>query len=288
MIFLIGLALSFSAIILGYKGHGGEIYLLLQPWEFLIVIGASIGSAIFSAPKDVVVSSLKSTKYLFNSKLPKKEEYLEVLCFFFNLFRFAKAKGIVELEKHVNLPQESLIFQNSPFLLQDLESQEFVCSTLRLTTFGITEASSLSGSMTDQINTYQEKDESYANFYLQIGDSLPAFGIVAAVMGVVVAMKSIGEPPAVLGSKIAAALVGTFCGILLAYVIVAPIGSFLYSRAQSRVRLFNCMRAAMVSYATGHSPMVIVELTRIAIPDKFRPSFQEAEEFIQQKTIKIT
>lgn len=288
MIFLIGLFLSFSAIIVGYKGHGGEIYLLLQPWEFLIVIGASIGSAIFSAPRDIVVSSLKSIRYLFNSQLPKKEEYLELLCFFFNLFRFAKAKGIVELEKHVNLPQESLIFQNSPFLLKDIESQEFVCSTLRLTTFGITDASSLNGVMEGQIDAYQEKGESCANFYLQIGDSLPAFGIVAAVMGVVVAMKSIGEPPAVLGSKIAAALVGTFCGILLAYVIVAPIGCFLSSRTQSRVRLFNCMRAAMFSYTSGHSPMVVVELARITIPDKFRPSFQESEEFIQQKTVKIT
>lgn len=288
MIFLIGLVVALGAILLGYKGHGGELHLLFQPWEFLIIAGSAAGAAMFSAPSSMIARSANSLRYLFKPELPSKGDYLEALSFFFNMFRLTKAKGAVELEKHINSPQESIVFQSSAFFLRDPSSLEFVCNSLRLTMFGITHPATLDASMKEQIESYKDSGESCANFYLQVGDSLPAFGIVAAVMGVVIAMKSIGQPPAVLGSKIAGALVGTFCGILLCYVLVAPVGYFLAARLQERIKLFGCFRAAIFAYLSGHSPMTIVEIARVAIPESVRPTFEETEAFIQERSIKLS
>ena len=154
-------------------------------------------------------------------------------------------------------------------------------------TFGMTSSEILDSVMKKQIKSHDEEQGAYANFFLQLGDSLPALGIVAAVLGVIVSMKSIGEPPQVLGKKIAAVLVGTFCGILLSYVLVSPIGHFIMSRMQHRLDFLNCLRIGMLSYLNGHSPVVIVEVMRQSIPDKFRPDFQEVEKFLQNNQIKI-
>jgi len=287
MVIIIGLLIAFGAIFLGYLGCGGEITLLFQPWEFIMIIGSSLGAAMFTAPWCVVVGSFSSLRYLFRIEIPIKRDYLEVLLFFFNTFRFLKAKGIVEIDKHIGNPVESPIFQCAPFLLNDKKGLDFVCDCLRLITFGIVNSEILDAVMKKQIKSHDEENGAYGNFYLQLGDSLPAFGIVAAVLGVIVSMKSVGEPPQILGKKIAAALVGTFCGILLSYVLVSPIGHFVMNRMQHRLDLLNCLRIGMLSYLNGHSPIVIVEVVREAIPDKFRPSFEETESFIQKNSLKI-
>jgi chemotaxis protein MotA len=288
MAILIGLFIAFGSMFLGYLGCGGELRLLFQPWEFIIIIGSAVGAAIFTAPWQVVVGSFGSLKYLFKTEIPVKKDYLEVLLFFFNIFRVVKSKGTVEIDKHINSPFESHIFQSAPFLLNDKKGLDFLCDCLRMVTFGMTNSEILDTVMKKQIKSHDEEQGAYANFFLQLGDSLPALGIVAAVLGVIVSMKSIGEPPQVLGKKIAAALVGTFCGILLSYVLVSPIGHFIMSRMQHRLDFLNCLRIGMLSYLNGHSPAVIVEVMRQAIPDKFRPDFQETEKFLQDNLIKIT
>ncbi len=288
MVILAGLFLAFGSMFVGYLGCGGELRLLFQPWEFLIIFGSAIGAAIFTAPWRVVVGSFYSLKYLFKIEIPVRKDYLEVLLFFFNIFRLVKAKGVVEIDKHINSPVDSVVFQSAPFLLHDPKGLDFMCDCLRLITFGMSHPDVLDTVMKKQIKSHDEENGAYGNFFLQLGDSLPALGIVAAVLGVIVSMKSIGEPPQVLGKKIAAALVGTFCGILLSYVLVSPVGHFIMSRMQHRVDFLNCLRIGMLSYLNGHSPVVIVEVVREAIPDKCRPSFQETEKFIRENSLKIT
>jgi chemotaxis protein MotA len=287
MLFLFGLALGVLSIILGYKIAGGDLILLWQPAEYIVVIGASLGSCIVANPLKVLIKSFKSLIYLFKSDLPERKDYLEVLTLFFNIFRFAKAKGNVEIEKHILDPFGSIVFQTSTFILNNISTLNFIINNLRLLTMGISQSSVVDNLVKRQITIEKAENENSAIVFGQLADSLPAIGIVAAVLGVIVTMKSLAEDKGLLGPKIAAALIGTFLGVAIAYVIVAPIARFLYVYMEKKAQFWDCIRIGIVSYVSGVSPIVITEIMRQSIPEEYRPSFEEVEKSLQEKVLKL-
>lgn len=275
MTFIIGLTIVISSILVGYKLSQGNFLLLWQPAEFIIIFGTTLGISLISTPFHFLKRASSSIRYIFFSRVTKKQEYIKIIIFFFSIFRLAKSKGIIEIEKNISAPYESILFQDIKFLFKDKTSINFIISSLRLITMGISSPSNLQELMKKQIKIYQEENESYCHFFSYLSDSLPALGIVAAVLGIIVAMKSISESQGVLGTKIAAALVGTFLGILFAYTLISPIANFLMIRINNKIRLLHSMRIGMFSYLQGNSPIVIAEIMRQSIEENQRPSFDQ-------------
>ncbi|QEK39602.1 motility-associated protein [Candidatus Sneabacter namystus] len=288
MLLPFGLLLALCSVLFGYYFAGGEPRLLWQPYEFVIIAGSGIGSVIVSFPMKVCFKALRSIMALVHPSLPGKRASLEIVGLMFNLSKLLRAKGVSSIEKHIDAPEMSPIFQKAPFLLSDKRGLEVICDGLRLLTFGITQADVVEAAISKQISVYDEEERSSADFYLQLADALPAIGIIAAVLGVIIAMKHVGASPEILGGKIAAALVGTFLGIFLSYIIVAPVGHFLHSRATLRVRFFQLILKGVVLYLEGHAPVVIAELVRGSMADNVRPTFSQSEKYIQENSVKIS
>jgi chemotaxis protein MotA len=284
MLFFIGLFIVVCSVITGYTMHYGDLSLLWQPNEFVIIFGAGIGASIIANPNKVLIDSVKSLAFLVKRKPYGKTEYLELLLFFFNLTKLLRTKGMLESESHIEDPFNSEVFQQSPSILQDKRNTSFICDNFRLITMGVDNPHQFEGIIDQEIELIEFTSHAPSKAFLNLGDSLPALGIVAAVLGVIVTMRSILEPPEVLGSLIAAALVGTFTGVLLAYGIFNPIGHFLLKYSDYQVRYLECIKVGMISYLSGNAPSIVVEFMRKVIPEDVRPSFTELDRLINIKS----
>jgi chemotaxis protein MotA len=284
MLFFVGLIVVTLSVIVGYTMHYGDLKLLWQPNEILIILGGALGASLIANPNNVLISSLKSLSFLVKRKPHDKLEYTELLLFFLNITKLLKSKGMLEAESHVDDPFNSEIFQQSPSILKNKSSTNFICDNLRLMTMGVENPHQFQDIVDQEIELIEFTYRNPSKTFLTIGDSLPALGIVAAVLGVIVTMRSILEPPEILGSLIAAALVGTFTGVLLAYGLFNPIGHFLIKYSDYQIRYIECIKVGMVSYLNGNPPSVIVEFMRKVIPDDVRPSFNELDRLINIKT----
>jgi chemotaxis protein MotA len=277
MLFIIGSLVVFSCVLGAHSVHG-SMAILFQPLEFVIIVGAAIGAAIVSNSADSLKDSLKALKYIFKGKPYKKTDYLELLKFFYNTFKLMKTKGMLEIESHIENPQESNLFQVAPTLLKDRHNLDFICDYLRILTMGIDNPHHFEDLIDKEIDLYIHEKSIPGTFWTQFGESLPALGIVAAVLGVINTMQSISEPPEVLGNLIGAALVGTFAGILLSYGIFSPIGSFVTKYGSAQAEYLVCIKSAFVSHLHGNAPSVTTEFIRKIIPEHDRPSFKELED----------
>lgn len=280
MLFIIGLIIVFASVIIGYLMHYGDLMILWQPNELVIIIGAGIGASIISNPPSVLKRSIKSLKYLFKGSPYNRDDYLELLVFSFKMFTIMKNKGAVGIEQHIENPENSELFQDAESIAQNKETKEFICNNLRLLTMGLSDVNQFEEMIDDEIEVFEEDSASPSKAYLSLGDSLPALGIVAAVLGVIVTMRSILEPPEILGSLIASALVGTFTGVLFAYGLFLPIGHFLKKYSSNQVQYLECIKSGIIGYLNKQPTVIIVEYMRKTIPDSYRPSFLELEEVI--------
>jgi len=280
---LIGYAIVIVAVLGGYVGAGGHIAALIQPFEFITIGGAAVGAFIVS-------NGLKVTKHVA-SEIPKllkpsiytKELHLQVLSLLYDLQVKARREGLITLEKDADNPRESDVFKKYPALLANAPLVEFLTDYLRLIVSGSMETTELEALMDEEIETFRESGEVPVNAITKMADSLPGFGIVAAVMGVVHTMESMDKPPEELGMLIAAALVGTFLGILLAYGFVAPLGSLMEHRLNEAIKVLQCIKVSLMTFLNGYPPAVAIEFGRKVLYSEERPTAGELEAHVKRK-----
>ena len=278
---IIGAVIVVGSVLGGYMPHG-DLRILFQPFEVLIICGAALGAFIIANLKTVIVGVFKSTGRVLKGSPHNKVAYLELLTLLYSIFRLAKSKGMLALEAHVENPAESALFSAYPNFMKNHHAVEFICDYLRLMTMGTENAHEFEALIEEDIETHHEEAAGLGAAVTQVSDGLPAFGIVAAVLGVIVTMSSITEPPEILGGLIGGALVGTFLGVLLAYGFVGPVGANLNAVADAESKYYNCIKAGLMAHLQGYPPAVSVEFARKILFSHERPSFIELEQAVDE------
>ncbi|MGV2432909.1 MAG UNVERIFIED_CONTAM: flagellar motor stator protein MotA [Rickettsiaceae bacterium] len=251
MLFILGLITVVISVFFSYAMAGGNLMLLWQPAEISIIVGVGIGSILISSNKSSIKQAIISLGYLFKGNPYTKEHYLELLLFFFNATRIMKIKGLVAIENHIEHPDDSELFRISPSILRNSQILEFIRGNIRLIIMGVDQQHQLDEAIDTEIDTEYETYTVPSKLFHHFADALPALGIVAAVLGVIITMRSIAEPPEVLGALIGAALVGTFTGVLLSYGLFGPIAFFLTRFADAQVKYLECTKIGLTSYLQG-------------------------------------
>lgn len=278
---LIGGIIVIASVLGGYVLSHGELIALWQPFELLIIGGASLGSFISSNPLKVILGVFGRIPYLLRGSRYTKALYMDVLALLYQLFNKWRREGLVGLEEDVDDPDTSPIFLAYPQITNDPRIMEFITDYLRIISSGNMSAHELESLMEADIETAYEESELSSDAVTKIADALPGFGIVAAVLGIVITMKSLGGPPEELGMHVAAALVGTFLGILLAYGFVGPIGIALGHMAREEVKCLECIKVSILAMLGGVPPQLAVEFGRKTLYTTERPSFGELEEHVK-------
>ena len=279
MFFIVGILITVGAVLGGYSIHG-DLRVLWQPIEYLIIFGGAFGAFLIANPKRVVVGSLKAVGKVIKGPKYNKDAYEELLGVLFSVFKLAKTKGDLALENHVEHPEESTLFANFPSFQSDHHAVEFLCDYLRVLTLGASNPHEIEAIMEVELENHHNDDHMIVTAWAVMGDAMPALGIVAAVLGVIVTMGSITEPPEILGGLIGAALVGTFFGILMSYTLVSPIAQSLEKSFNSESFYLNCIKAGIIAHMQGYAPQVSVEFSRKSLAAEMRPTFAEVEEMI--------
>jgi chemotaxis protein MotA len=283
MKFIIGVVIMFGCVIAGYVMHHGNLAVLWQPTEFIIIVGAGVGSFIIANPGHLIKRTLGSMKILFKGGYVfNKNQYLELLCFQYEVFKLMKTKGMLEIEQHIENPEGSNLFAKYPSVLSNHHATDFFCDYVRVMTMGVDDKYQLEDMMNKELEDHHHENHEVAHAVTTVGDAFPALGIVAAVLGVIITMGSIAEPPEILGGLVGAALVGTFCGVLISYGLVAPMGSCIGKYFDEEHKYYECIKIGMLTHIQGNAPAVSVEFARKGIPTGVRPSFKELEEAIQK------
>jgi len=278
MFLAIGTVVVFACVLGGYAAMGGKLYVLWQPFEVVIIVGAAIGAFIIGNTKTVISRTAKAFGHAAKGPKYNKDNYIELLSMMFQVFKLAKTKGILALEGHIENPEDSDIFCEFPTFHGDHHAVTFLCDYLRMISLGTENPHELEALMDEELETHHTEHHQVAGAVQTMADGLPALGIVAAVLGVIKTMGSITEPPEVLGKLIGGALVGTFLGVFVAYGLVGPIANVLNITYDAEGKYFSCMKAGILAYAAGHPPAICVEFARKALLSDVRPSFYEVEE----------
>lgn len=280
---IIGILVALGSIFGGYVLSHGELAALYQPFELLIIGGGALGAFIIANPGNVIKGALKGIPLLVKSSPYNKQMYMDLLTLMYKLFSKARKEGLMALESDIDEPHESEIFNQFPKIAKNHHALDFICDYLRLMVGGNMNAIELESLMDQELETHHHEAAAPGHAIQTVADGLPAFGIVAAVMGVVITMQYISEPPEVLGHHIAAALVGTFLGILLAYGFAGPMANAMLAKAEDEGKFFSCMKACILSTLNGYTPQIAVEFGRKTIASPIRPNFTELETHIKEQ-----
>jgi chemotaxis protein MotA len=274
---LIGIVVVFGAIVAGYLLERGNLLVLLQPAELVIIAGAALGTLLIANPPSTLMKILSGVLACFKPSRYSKAFYLDNIKMLYDLFTRGRRQGLSVLEGDLEKPAESPVFSNFPKFLADHEALEFVCDTLRTHASGTSNPFDLDHLMETDIEVQHHTNQSVVTALSTVADSLPGLGIVAAVLGVVITMGALGGPPEEIGHKVAAALVGTFLGILLCYGLLGPIAANMARQKEEEDAYFRFLRAGVHSFIRGDAPLLTVEFARRSIQPQLRPSFQESE-----------
>ncbi|MBD9385923.1 flagellar motor stator protein MotA [Rhizobium sp. CG4] len=275
---IIGLIITFGCVIGGYMAMGGHLDVLVQPFELVIIGGAGLGGFIMANPMKVVKDSGKALGEAFKHSVPKERDYLDVLGVLYSLMRDLRTKSRNEIEAHIDNPAESSIFQTAPSVLKNKELTAFICDYVRLIIIGNARSHEIEALMDEEIDTILHDKLKPYHSITAMGDSFPAIGIVAAVLGVIKAMGKINESPAVLGGLIGAALVGTMLGIILSYSIANPLAAQVKIVRTKQHRLYIIVKQTLIAYMNGSVPQVALEYGRKTISNYERPSIDAVEQ----------
>ncbi|KKX31974.1 flagellar motor stator protein MotA [Rhizobium sp. LC145] len=275
---IIGFVITFGCIIGGYMAMGGHIDVLVQPFELVIIGGAGIGGFIMANPMKVVKDSGKALGEAFRNVVPKERDYLDVLGVLYSLMRDLRTKSRNEIEAHIDNPEESSIFLSAPAVLKNKELTAFICDYVRLIIIGNARSHEIEALMDEEIETMHHDKMKPYHAITAMGDSFPAIGIVAAVLGVIKAMGKINESPEVLGGLVGAALVGTMLGIVLSYSVCNPLASQIKIVRNKQHRLYIIVKQTLLAYMNGSVPQVALEYGRKTISNKERPSIDSVEQ----------
>jgi chemotaxis protein MotA len=280
---IIGLIVVFGSVLFGYTMHHGKIAVLIQVSEFIIIGGAGIGSMLVANPPGLIVRSLKDTVALLKPNPYGEKAYAELLQLLYQVFQTARKDGLVGLESHIEEPEKSELFRKFPIFMASHHGVAFLCDTLKVLLTGTVEDHLLSEILEMDLEKHHEEAQAVPAAINKVADAMPGFGIVAAVLGVVITMGSIGGSASEVGEKVAAALVGTFLGILLSYGLLGPLATAIEARIRAEHAYMNCIRTALLSFARGDAPMTSVEFARRSIEPVDRPSFAELETLTRRK-----
>ncbi|MGV3550676.1 flagellar motor stator protein MotA [Rhizobium sp.] len=275
---IIGFVIVFGCIIGSFMATGGHLSVLWQPYEFIVIIGAGLGAFVAGTPMKVLKDSGKAIGEAFKYKVPKERHYLDTLGVLYSLMRDLRTKSRNEIEAHIDNPDESSIFQTAPSVLKNKELTAFICDYVRLIIIGNARSHEIEALMDEEIETIMHDSMKSFTALQNMGDSFPAIGIVAAVLGVIHAMGAITQPPEVLGELIGAALVGTFTGILLSYCLMNPLIYMIKAVRSKQNRLYIIVKQTLIAYMNGSVPQVALEYGRKTISSYERPSIDAVEQ----------
>lgn len=281
MLVIIGYVVVMLAVFGGFAMSGGHLAALFQPLELVMIGGAAAGAFLVGNNGKAIKSTIKSIPTLFKGSKFTRALYMDLMSLMFEILTKVRKEGLMSIESDVEKPEESPIFAKYPSILKDHHVVEFITDYLRLMVSGNMDAFQIENLMDNEIETHHAESEVPVHCLAKLGDGLPAFGIVAAVMGVVHTMESVGIPPAELGILIAHALVGTFLGILLAYGFVGPLSGLLEQKLHESSKIYQCIKVTLLASLNGYAPALSVEFGRKVLFSTERPSFSELEEHIK-------
>jgi chemotaxis protein MotA len=281
MFVVIGIVVVIGSVISGFLMEKGNLNVIFQPAEFLIIFGAATGSFLISSPPKVVGAVVKDITSIINPKNQNKEKYLELLTLLYQLFSKIRKEGLISIESDIENPDKSAIFDSYSSVMTNHHIVNFICDNLKVIITTNVPPYELDNLMDLEIETHHHEAMVPSHSIAKVADALPGLGIVAAVLGVVLTMGKIDQPPSVLGHSIGAALVGTFIGVLMCYGFVGPIATNLEHRAKEGSVFFQVVKIALVAFVGGSPPQMAVEFGRRAIPGKARPTFEELEDAVR-------
>ncbi|PKY11278.1 flagellar motor stator protein MotA [Acidithiobacillus marinus] len=282
MFLIIGYVIALGAIFGGFMLEGGAIAALIQPYELLMIAGGAFGAFFAATFPRTFKAVIKALPMAFKGSKYNKAIYMELLSLLNELFSKIRQGGLMSIEGDVDDPASSEMFKKYPRILSDHHVMEFLTDYLRLMIGGNLGAFEMENLMDVDIDTHHREMEIPIHALTRTADGMPAFGIVAAVMGVVNTMGSVDKPPSVLGELIAAALVGTFLGILLGYAVLSPLASRMEDRAAESSKIFECIKVALLATMNAYPPQVAVEFGRKVLFSTERPSFQELDNHLRE------
>jgi chemotaxis protein MotA len=282
MFAIIGSVVVLAAIILGYLMEHGNLSVLFQPAEMVIIFGAALGSFLVASPSKVVTLVVKHLPAVFSGKGRSKEDYLELLGLMNTLFMKIRKDGLIAIEADIEEPKKSTLFSKYKKLITNTKALDFICDNLKVIISSNMPPHEMESLMEVDMEAHHQETMIPSQSVAKIADSLPGFGIVAAVLGVVLTMGKIDQPPAVLGHSIGAALVGTFLGILMCYGFFGPMAANLEHQVREDSAYYHAIKVALVAFVGGSAPQLAVEFGRRAVPSKERPTFNELETFLRK------
>jgi len=277
MFAIIGIVVVFGAVVAGFLMEHGQLLVLFQPSEMVTIGGAAIGTLLIANPIYIVTAMIGGVLGVLSGSKFGKARYLESLKMMFQLFNKVRKDGLMSIEADVEKPGESAIFKQYAAFLKDHHVRDFVCDTLRMAITGGTEPFDMDQMMELDMEVHHHEAMAPIQALSTVADALPGLGIVAAVLGVVITMGALGGPPEEIGKKVAAALVGTFLGILMCYGVVGPLAASMTKGADEHNSYLHVLRVIISGFLKGSPPILAVEMGRRAIPAHVRPSFDEME-----------
>jgi chemotaxis protein MotA len=285
MLVLIGYIIAFGCVFGVYALHGGNMGVLGKalPFEMATIGGAAIGAFIVSNQPKVLKATMASIPSALKGSKFTKARFMSLLALLYDLLQKARKEGLMAIEMDVEEPENSEIFQKYPDLMADHHLVEFITDYLRMMVSGNLNSHEIESLMDNEIEAHHQEGHRVVVALQRLAGALPAFGIVAAVLGVVNTMGSVGQPPSVLGGMIASALVGTFLGILLAYALVEPLAGLVEQRQQDGHKEFECIKCTLIASMQGYNPPTAIEFGRKVLYSTERPGFLELEEHVKRK-----
>lgn len=283
---IIGYIVVMASVFGGFVLAGGHVAALFQPVELLMIGGGAFGAFVVGNDMKVIKATIKVFPTLFKGSKYTRQLYIELLLLLYGLLSKIRNDGLMSIESDVDNPKDSPLFANYPLVMADHHVVEFLTDYLRLMVTGNIDPFQLENLMDNEIETHHAEGEFPVHCIAKIGDGLPAFGIVAAVMGVVHTMESVGLPPAELGMLIAHALVGTFLGILLAYGFVTPLSGLVEHKLHESAKPMHCIKVTLIASLSGYPPALAIEFGRKVLFSTERPSFMEVDDEIRQSKAK--
>jgi chemotaxis protein MotA len=275
---IVGLVITLGCLLGGFVAMGGHVYVIWQPWEYVIICGSALGTFVVANPMKTIKDTGKGVVEAFKNATPKSREYLDVLAVLYSLMRELRSKPRNEVEGHIDNPTESPIFQRFPSVLKNEDLMAFICDYCRLIIIGNARTHEIEALMDEEIQTIRNDKLKAYHSMVTISEAFPALGIVAAVLGVIKAMGALDQAPEVLGHLIGAALVGTFAGIFFSYAVVSPIANKIKMVREKKLRLYVIVKQTLLAFMNGAMPQIALEHGRKTISAYERPSIDEVEQ----------
>ena len=279
---IIGALLVLGSVAGGFVLSHGNLIALWQPFELLIIGGAALGAFVIANPMKVVTGVFKAIPGLLSGSKYSKQMYMDLLTLMFSIFNKARKEGLMAIEDDIEDPDNSTLFNTYPKIIKDHHIRDFITDYLRIIVGGNMNPFELENLMDIELENHHHEAEAMSTALSRVSDAMPGFGIVAAVLGIVITMGSLGGPAEEIGGHVAAALVGTFLGILLAYGFIGPTSNSMEARTAEEGKFYQVIKTCLMANVNGYSPQICVEFGRKAMPTAMRPSFQELEAHLKE------